>query len=431
MKKWLMLEGYIDKLDLLLENKLTVLDTEILVPRNIRGISFPEDNLKNVILTLGIDPKKKFTQVKTNRTNLYLLGEKEYQVTAKTSNLEAWKYFLPVLQNFASVIKKNIDVYNPHGSTKAKSRAKTKLSIYFFSTPVNTERTKIIEAFNIALINGGAQSAVTPSGRGFPIKDNTGTTIAEIVDENNLYILFDLPHDSRSESAKILEIILKKYLDFINLKGEDAKKWKKKQALQKIKEDEDRYIKACIRRKSNMLENQKRKLEQTELELSKVSERFVDLLRTQEEISESISLFETKNKEAQEVFLKEFRNLKSIKDVETVDVNDTHLIIKTKMIEIVVGTRVYKIGKFEISIPFSGKINQLKFHNCTKIYDGYHHPHINSWGTACLGNISHGVAKYIAQYEFAAVAQVLINYLQNFNSSDCYRHATCWPEKAA
>ena len=69
----------------------------------------------------------------------------------------------------------------------------------------------------------------------------------------------------------------------------------------------------------------------------------------------------------------------------------------------------------------------LSIENLTGKCDGYDHPNIDTNGTVCLGNLSEGVAKLLAAYDFAVLAQVLIQFLRNYNEYDPYHRIYNWP----
>ena len=85
----------------------------------------------------------------------------------------------------------------------------------------------------------------------------------------------------------------------------------------------------------------------------------------------------------------------------------------------------YEIGKFQICIAF--ETGRLTITNLTNPHDGYDHPHINS-GSVCLGNISTGIAKMLAEHEYVGTLTVLHEYLRSYNDSDAYHDIRHWGE---
>ncbi len=85
----------------------------------------------------------------------------------------------------------------------------------------------------------------------------------------------------------------------------------------------------------------------------------------------------------------------------------------------------YEIGEFEMRIAF--ETGRLTITNLTNPHDGYDHPHIND-GTVCLGNISTGVAKMIAESEYVGALTVLHSFLCSVNSGDQYHDIRNWGE---
>ena len=80
------------------------------------------------------------------------------------------------------------------------------------------------------------------------------------------------------------------------------------------------------------------------------------------------------------------------------------------------------LGRFEIKVSFDGDV---RITNLTRRFWFYDHPHIRE-GVPCLGNIQEGVAKLIGTYQFAAVSQVLIDFLQLVNPKEWVVSAHYW-----
>ena len=45
----------------------------------------------------------------------------------------------------------------------------------------------------------------------------------------------------------------------------------------------------------------------------------------------------------------------------------------------------------------------------------------------CLGNLTDGVAQLLAGYEFAALAQILLQFLRSYNEDEPYYKIDNWP----
>ena len=85
------------------------------------------------------------------------------------------------------------------------------------------------------------------------------------------------------------------------------------------------------------------------------------------------------------------------------------------------GTR-YRLGCFQIDLAETGAIT---VRNLTDPYGLYDHPHV--WdGRPCLGNVREGLAKLVAEYQWVAAAEVLLDFLRTVTPRDWYVPVTQW-----
>jgi hypothetical protein len=85
------------------------------------------------------------------------------------------------------------------------------------------------------------------------------------------------------------------------------------------------------------------------------------------------------------------------------------------------GTR-YRLGCFQIDLAETGAIT---VRNLTDPYGLYDHPHV--WdGRPCLGNVREGLAKLVAEYQWVAAAEVLLDFLRTVTPRDWYVPVTHW-----
>jgi len=100
-------------------------------------------------------------------------------------------------------------------------------------------------------------------------------------------------------------------------------------------------------------------------------------------------------------------------------IEDEKLVVHTNFITLEYDGYDYPMSAYTISIPldFSGEHN-LKIIADEKPEDGrgYHHPHVDSDGTCCLGNIRSTVNTLIQQGKTAQLAILLVDFLNSYNS---------------
>jgi len=101
----------------------------------------------------------------------------------------------------------------------------------------------------------------------------------------------------------------------------------------------------------------------------------------------------------------------------------------TDMIVIPYHGKNYKIGKFRIDIYIDGSNGAVKAYNLTDGKEHVFHPHVKKDGYCCLGNITEGVTKLLAEYQYAVLIQLMINYLHTYNPGSTYcdiEHWSCY-----
>lgn len=121
---------------------------------------------------------------------------------------------------------------------------------------------------------------------------------------------------------------------------------------------------------------------------------------------------------------RDFDRIVAMPGVEDVGVSDSVLQVFTEPIVIEYGFRRYRLGRYRLDLYFDGR---LFIQNLTDRYDTYDHPHVES-GRPCLGNIQDWVQRLLAQREFAAATEVLLQYLRTVNPSDWRKAITFWGE---
>lgn len=103
-------------------------------------------------------------------------------------------------------------------------------------------------------------------------------------------------------------------------------------------------------------------------------------------------------------------------------------------IAIAVEGTTYDLGEFQLDIYTDGRDNGVRIYNLTRkgpcLWDRgpSNHPHVDGYGRPCLGNIKNIVPRYIAEQEYAALVDLLYNYLSNVNPGDSWgRTIASWP----
>ena len=98
----------------------------------------------------------------------------------------------------------------------------------------------------------------------------------------------------------------------------------------------------------------------------------------------------------------------------------------TAPMEIVWDGGRYDMGSYRISLPLSsGRLAIHPERGCTDV-DGYPHPHVNSDGNPCLGNIGGPLAQLLGEGEHAQAIVLLLEFLRSYNPDNPYIRLERW-----
>lgn len=111
------------------------------------------------------------------------------------------------------------------------------------------------------------------------------------------------------------------------------------------------------------------------------------------------------------------------KKVKTITFEDDRLCVHT--IPLVMtepnSGRLFHLGSMIIKIPLTTRMG-IKFTNTDNVRNGYWqnspHPHVESGGTPCLGNIESAIVSYITTCDLYPMFVMLLNYLETANIAD-------------
>ena len=421
-------------------------------PTTMAGIAFPEENLDLVLTILEISREQISNTVTTDITDVCLISKKQvvtspapshspktsFTVHKSGDNLENWSVMEPILKKYTTLLQKDIHCSNPHGKTKSPITCSSpqELHILFWSAPFEpgkeVAKTRRTDIFGIRLTNG-QPDALLPKNKGLILYDRTHTPVAEYY-ENTLYILFDLPHGDNSDV--LLDNILQEFLVSQQFTPDQIEE-RNKFLLENQKEN---YYNLADKRRTNQIARLKSTIQETESNYNAYYKKLVEFHQKMLENSQHLYLLENNTEQEKEKIEKEFNNFISHPNIEKLTVEGSQIVVITKPllmsyqvqspVEVVderhpVGT--YKLGKMKIVIYVTE--NKIRIHNLdSKPNNGYSHPHVKPEGLCCFGNIESDTIKLLAAKEFYILTNLIIEYLQTYNTRDQYCSPTNWPK---
>lgn len=328
-----------------------------------------------------------------------------------------------VLRIYANELDTYILATNPHGSASPPAEEKI-FHVRFYSAPMKSPDQKGItlsKAFGWQLPLG-VRDALPPSGLGIPIRSPEGI-VGELL-ENNLYILFDLPHNTQAPDEEYICTLLAQIMERVL----------EVQAMSergRAEIEEERYARLVLRRQRLKLA---RAMGQRRALKRKIREAEKTIVQTQQQldlVEAELSAVQDEE-DADGAARKEFQTLLRLPHVMGVAIEkDGYLRVITDEIYLQHGGRTYRLGQYAIQIHLEsgalGILNQTPKRWANTIV---HHPHVaGPDGTQiCLGNYG-PVLQLISEGQWLIAVQLIIDFLHHINAEHAHylqRLQTCW-----
>lgn len=209
---------------------------------------------------------------------------------------------------------------------------------------------------------------------------------------------------------------------------------------------ENLYVQSCTRRVNTTLQQLERDVVAKKGRYEQYAKEIVRLYREVQQSEARLQALKENSGNENESYKREFRGLLNNPNIERLAIREDKLYVYTKNITIkttlndnqlrntpglTAGTHEFDIGKFEIMIPMNG--GSLVFKNRTRTVRSFgnqdmHHPHVFQHGNACLGTADASIPVLIAEYQYAAVANLAISFLKSVNPADSAgQWITSWP----
>lgn len=194
-----------------------------------------------------------------------------------------------------------------------------------------------------------------------------------------------------------------------------------------------KYMELCgYNRKATQVKTLRSEVSKLEHVIEQCQQTLVASLRKLEEKRRRFQIVQGTDESSLVRFGDEFDQLVKHPDLERVDVVGNKIVAETKPISISYQKVTYDIGRFQITIHADGSNGGVRMVNLTRKIGGRNHPHINSGGVPCLGNIKEVIPHMIAEHQYPAVVAVCIQYLKSYENSGNYKpycEIGYWPQK--
>lgn len=434
MDKWLIVENGIRHKKAFAAARVPFAELEINSPRTVSGgLAFPEDEKDRALEILGLSGAS-LIETPTDKEGVFLMEERTSArasaavgaVKVVTWNGQNKTGFVRAVREILVPVVGDVVLTVPHGENAAPM-SNGKFHIHIWSSPSGKQSSmppKMIWGIEVNCRDSG----FTTSGQGTAIIDpSTGWAVGELVGDN-LYIHHDLCHEGTDWEIEIFRRLLKETV--VEMKGSPEERIGRRRKLveAQLKESLARYVKECEKRIASSIASARTDIRKHENTIEKCQLDITKSVRLLADSRKKLEQLENSSDEVEKRFAAEFERLRQMPGVANVTVADGIISVFTENIAIPFDGMVYDIGKFRIDILTSGEDGGVRCFNLTRNIGDFCHPHVRDNGYCCLGNIASGVAKLIGEYEYAVLAQIMIQYLQNVNPDSWYASIDNWPK---
>lgn len=329
-------------------------------------------------------------------------------------------------------VGKNIFISVPHRNTVGIPEGDDCFYVYVWSSKRgNEDNPSPVPATLWGHTVSCRDKAYDSSGEGVTIVDpeHLDFEVAELIEGRVLFIHFDAVHcdteDDRSifvcilrETAKILRDCCEK-VDAVN----EAR----------MRQSRIRYTHMCKGRLHMRNENAIIRAEKLRASIEQMQRDFCRLQRERASLLREIESFRELLQKEESVYGSEFDKLLQHPQIVRITVRGGVLFVFTTVLYCrdERTNKLHEIGKFRIkidtgncSVQWKNLDRQVRTYNDSP----FHAPHINSDGTACLGNLEETVAELFASNEYLLLAVLAIRFVESANVEDAAgRFINRWP----
>lgn len=257
---------------------------------------------------------------------------------------------------------------------------------------------------------------------GRKIVDPISGRVVAIMNNQSLILWYYLRDDTKSLeifSRLVDELVFQLTASAEEIMARDARLLEEKHVQARVA-----YIKECGNRFEKTLAATKKSIENCS---RRVEQLTAELVKAQRELNGSrrkLEQLESCRGGEMDKYGQEFDKLLTIPKVRSVEAGSGVVKVFTDTLFCVdprSGKR-HEIGAFRIEINTAGSNGGVRWFNVTRLVDGHgpgmQAPHVFHEGNACFGNTAESFAQLIADYEFAAVAMLAINFVESVNVDD-------------
>jgi hypothetical protein len=322
-------------------------------------------------------------------------------------------------------LKRTVVVHVPYGRPAAPIND-GKFHIHLWSaTSGEPFRHNPKNFFDDALWITGDSPIFAPSGRGLVLSDPNGWELAELIGENNLYVLYRAFDNGEDEEFQVFQRLLGEFLDLSFLSAEQREE-RRKRLLETAQLTSRRNLLAHFT-DPNHQKSVAAKSQALAATWKKIADSNVAIFAAGKSVTETElelkGLSQLREKRAEKAS-QEFDKIAALPDVTAVSVQSGVLTVLTRPLTCVDprSKKRHAIGAFRIQIYMNGDRGGVRWENMTRRVQAYkpdmHAPHILPSGEPCIGTAQELFPRLVGSEQYSNVARMAIQFVQSVNTND-------------
>ncbi|MDP1690149.1 MAG: hypothetical protein Q8L52_03040 [bacterium] len=370
------------------------------------------------------------------------------EVRANPVVVKCWRTSESLREKFSAVAKdfvqafgeKQILIYDYYGKEEKSdpvTDGRVHIRIWSSAEELSADGYTQPTLFGAPLKWDDRKKIIKPSGNGgVLLTDDEGNQVGKVMGDT-IYIHYPLT-DSYANlkwDGKGPEALFRRILEEVVYQKTATEKQKAARAraiAEKYRaRSREMYVVACNGRSDRMLIQSRKIIDKNPGKVREYQQAIVKLIHESQDAERALRQIEGSRAEAATAYAQEFDRLFEVPKIRNVQVNDSVVKVFTDTLYCVDPRteKRHEIGAFLIEMNLDGTIHWF---NLSRKVDGYergmHAPHIFANGTACLGNMAEVIPELVANYEFAALAMVCIQFVESVNVDDAGgKYINKWP----
>ncbi len=271
-------------------------------------------------------------------------------------------------------------------------------------------------------------------GKGVLIRDTEGIPVAQVINTTVYMLVRGFVQEATEGDDWALEMLTRILHEAIVVslaqdpdaeETDDDRRSAWRSALDKEREG---YVELCFRRLDAQRKNLKRDVDECSARIMEMGESLRKEITDRRAKQSALDGFMTTELPKERERLRtEFDQLVASPCVIAIEANQDGVVVFTKTVEIAWRGKRYRIGRFKVTLAYTGSITIKNIANTAKD-SNYEHPHVHYPSNTCWGNMHATVMELMGDREYASVITMIHRFLEVYNPHGGVEEITKWKE---